>query len=274
MFVKLVAIILQLHFTTFQTHFTTILPLSMAGILSQCDRELEPIVFDLFKLGKTINQIAKECTELAKHYPDHKKRVEKVGNWHKKYKKLIMLDISKTVTTNIEQSIEKENQPLTEVYYNPHNHDDVPSLQSSGNSYAFTLSNPQIWSEQLQHNAIAKAEHKAWTVENVLPIEREFYLEWYKAMCAEVSDRVKSKKFDSDCKSLINLCLRIANELKKSPSSPNYMQESIAYLNMLKAEEGAITAGFIQRKAKALDITEPQNLEEEVEEIKSILGNT
>jgi hypothetical protein len=60
----------------------------MAGVLSQTDKELEAIVFDFFHQGKTVNQIAKECVELSKSYPDQRKRIEKVNNWHKKFKKL------------------------------------------------------------------------------------------------------------------------------------------------------------------------------------------
>ncbi len=85
-------------------------------------------------------------------------------------------------------------------------------------------------------------------------------------------EHMRTKKMDDNCKSLINLVLRLGVELKKNPSYPNYMQESITYLNMLKSEEGAIAAGFIQRKARVLQINEPQNLEEEMEEIRTVLG--
>ncbi len=41
---------------------------------------------------------------------------------------------------------------------------------------------------------------------------------------------------------------------------------------MLKSEEGAINAGFINRKSKFLNTSEAETSEEEIDEIKTILG--
>lgn len=242
----------------------------MAGVLSPYDKSLESIIFEFFRNGKTVNQIAKECTELAKSYPDHKKRIEKVNNWHKKYKKLIMLDISKNVTNNIEKSIDEENNDKPAYSFQTPSTTQIQADES--NSHTFSLTAPQIWNEQLKSNSLAKAEHKTWVQNNVIPIEKEFYLYYFEEINKDIKNRIKNSKIDGDCKSLISLAIRLGSELKKNPSAPSYMQESIAYLNMLKAEEGAIAAGFIQKKAKVLAINEPQNLEEEIEEIRTVLG--